>query len=131
MSLSELMAANNIDSGLTSHVVQEADGSLERFANGDAVFYMLGEGKMLRPGHPAGNQMYHRLRPLIDKCLNQHLFPVFLKRVDGSYIYKGKYSYDGFKKKTSFAGFSYFEIRMLRRERPVRDLPACVEDKGV
>lgn len=119
MSLCELFLANNIDPGLTIYVVEESVGSLERFAYGDNVFYKLGEGKMLRPGHPAGNQMYNRMLNIVKKTIEQRLFPVFVKRTDGSYIYKGKYMYDSFRKKVSFEGFAYFEIRMLRRERPL------------
>jgi hypothetical protein len=118
MSLYELLLANTIDPGLTCYVVEESPGSLERFANGDNVFYKLGDGKMLRPGHPSGNQMYNRMLSIIKKTIEQHLFPVFVKRMDGSYIYKGKYMYDSFRKKISYEGFAYFEIRMLRRERP-------------
>jgi hypothetical protein len=119
MSLSELLLANNIDSGITMYLVEESPGSLERFDCGDMIFYKLGEGKMLRPGHPSGNQMYNRLLPTIKKFIEQPLVPVFLKLANGTFIYKGKYGYDCFKKKTSFEGFAYFEIRMLRKERPV------------
>jgi hypothetical protein len=119
MSLGELLAAHNIEKGANFYVIEEVDGSLERFESGDMIFYKLGEGKMLRPGHPSGNQMYNRLVPTIKKFIEQPFVPVFVKRADGTYIYKGKYVYDRFRKKISFEGFTYFEIRMLRRERPV------------
>jgi hypothetical protein len=119
MSLYELIMGNNIEPGITSYVVEESARSLERFDCGDNVFYKLGEGKMLSPGHPSGNQMYNRMLPIIKNFIKQRLFPVFVKRSDGTYIYKGKYIYDSFRKKTSFEGFSYFEIRMLRKELPL------------
>jgi hypothetical protein len=130
MNLCELMMANNIEPGTTSYVVEESADSLERFDFGDNVFYKLGEGKMLRPGHPSGNQMYNRMLPIIKNFIKQRLFPVFVKRSDGTYIYKGKYAYDRFRKKVSFEGFSYFEIRMLRKERPFVKLVSSNDNFG-
>ena len=116
MDLTEIKSRHGIGEETTGFIVEEADGSLERFERGGQVLYKLSKGKMRSPGHPAGNHMYSNVMPLFQLFNSQRRVPVFIKKRDGSYIYAGKYEYDMLRKCVSNEGFSYFEFRMFRRE---------------
>jgi len=106
------------DSDLAFFVIQESPNSLERFENGGRVLYKLGKGRLMGPGHPAGNQQYYQQLSFFKQSALQRLFPVFVIRQDGSRFFAGQYEYDSIKKKESFEGFTYFLIKLLRRVRP-------------
>lgn len=92
--------------------------SLERIERDGQIVKVIGKGLMKSPGHPAGNQQYHRQTDfIIEATKKPYLFPVFNKDSYGRLEYLGDYKYMDMKIKIAFAGFRYFEFTMVRVNR--------------
>lgn len=89
--------------------------SLNRILQSGNVIHYVGEGSKKYPGYPSGNQMYCRQIPLLNK-ISYNYVHVFNKISENKVIHLGLYTIMSFKKKESFYGFTYFEIRMKRKD---------------
>ena len=115
MTFEEAKNAHNIDDNTMCIKVVEHKRSLERFDQDGRVLRIMGPGRLLSPGHPSGNHMYHNLNPFFKKASSQMFFPVFVKHTNGKVTYKGTYSYNSVKKTICEEGFTYFEIKLYKR----------------
>jgi len=88
--------------------------SLERIEQHGHIIYVLGNGLLRSPGHPAGNQLIASQLKFLSLTQKQRLFPIFKIELSGDVVYMGKYKMLEYKKKLSFEGFSYFEYKMAR-----------------
>ena len=59
--------------------------------------------------------MYFRQLPLLEKLKNDYYVHVFNKTNDNHIYHLGLYSLMNFKKKESFEGFTYFEMKMKKK----------------
>ena len=78
------------------------------------VVYKVGIGLMKSPGHPAGNQMYHRQAPIVDSFRKYHTLPVVRVYHDGVTEYLGMYKYNELRIGMSFEGFKYYQFTLHR-----------------
>jgi hypothetical protein len=88
--------------------------SLERITQDGHIIYVLGNGLLRSPGHPAGNQLIASQLKFLSLTQKQRLFPIFNIEQCGDVVYMGNYKMLEYKKKLSFEGFSYFEYKMAR-----------------
>ena len=101
---------NDIYLKITNH-----RNSLNRIIQSSNVIYYVGEGHKKYPGYPSGNQMYNRQVPLLTKLKNDYYIHVFNKTAENTVCYLGLYSLMNFKKRMSFEGFTYFELKMKKK----------------
>jgi hypothetical protein len=104
------IADNDIYLKITNH-----PKSLNRIIQCANVIYYVGEGCKKFPGYPSGNQMYHRQLPLLNQLKKDYYVHVFNKTAENRIYHLGLYSLMNFKKKESFEGFTYFEIKMKKK----------------
>lgn len=91
--------------------------SLEKFTQGGKVLNKIGIGRMLSPGHPAGNQQLHSQVAFFKSSVRlQGGLPVY-KSSNGKRIFMGNYVLVDYKKRMSFEGFTYFLFILHRREK--------------
>jgi len=99
-------------------LVIDHPNSLETIERDGQIVKIVGKGVMKSPGHPAGNQQYHRqMEFLIDLTKKPYMVPVFNKDTDNRIEYLGKYKLLSWKVKVSWPGFRYFEYTLTRVER--------------
>jgi hypothetical protein len=89
--------------------------SLNKILYNGNVLYYVGEGSKSYPGFPSGNQMYGRQMPLFNKLSKDYYVHAFNQIDKDSVVYLGAYSFIHIRKKPSFEGFTYFEIKMRRK----------------
>jgi hypothetical protein len=95
--------------------------SLEKIERDGQIVNIIGKGIMKSPGHPAGNQQYHRQIPFLEHSSKKpYLFKVYNKDTLGRIEYLGEYRILRFKIKMSFEGFRYYSFTMVRS---VRSMP--------
>jgi hypothetical protein len=99
-------------------LIQYHPNSLEGFYNGGNSLRMIGAGRRLSPGHPAGNQQYHSQLPFLRQASKQWLFPAYYC-CGPVKIHMGDYAVHSFKKKESFEGFTYFVFTLHRKRLPL------------
>jgi hypothetical protein len=102
---------NDIYLKITNH-----SKSLNKILQSGNVIHYVGEGCKKYPGYPSGNQQYCRQIPLINKLSYNNYVHVFNKISENKVIHLGLYSFMNLKKKESFYGFTYFEIKMKRKD---------------
>jgi len=99
--------------------IHEHPNSLEKFTQGGKVLFKIGVGRMLSPGHPAGNQQLHSQMPFFKSSyllsINGGL-PVY-RLTYGKRVFMGNYVLVDYKKRMSFEGFTYFLFILHRREK--------------
>jgi len=102
-------------SDVYSVTITEHPKSLERFERQGQVLYFIGKGPCSSPGYPSGNHVFIKMLPFFRTFLRQGLIPVFKKDIEGVVNYMGLYQFISHKKKMTFAGFMYVEIKMYRK----------------
>jgi hypothetical protein len=90
--------------------------SLNKILQSGNVIHYVGEGSKRYPGCPSANQMYCRQIPLLKKISYNNYVHVFNKISENKIIHLGLYTIMSYKKKESFYGFTYFEIRIKRKD---------------
>ena len=102
--------------GENFHVkITEGNNSLDKVLNHGNIVIYCGIGKRLKSGLPSGNQMWSNQFELFDKIQNNQVL-VFHKKISGKVVCLGTYEYSDFKKKISFNGMTYFEIKLHRKK---------------
>jgi hypothetical protein len=114
-SYDEARLAYNIPDGDIYLKITNHQKSLNKILQCRNVIYYIGEGHKKYPGYPSGNQMYYRQLPLLKKLKYDYYVHAFNKIGDNRIVYLGLYSLMSYKKKESFEGFTYFEIKMKRK----------------
>jgi hypothetical protein len=96
-------------------MIKDHPASLESIERDGQIVKVLGKGKMKSPGHPAGNQQYHRQVDILQTaCKHPHLFPIFNMDTNRNIFLLGLYKLLNYKIKLSDEGFSYYEFTMMR-----------------
>lgn len=88
--------------------------SLERVRSDLRVVYKVGIGGMKSPGHPSGNQIYYRQKPILDSLKKYMYLPVLVIYSDRCIQYLGMFKYKCLRIKLSFEGFKYYEFELHR-----------------
>lgn len=96
-------------------LIRDHKDSLESIERDGHIVYMVGPGVLKSPGHPGGNQQFHRQMNIFRVASTKpYLFRIFNKDLEGHTEYLGEYKILDFKLKMSFAGFRYYEYKMAR-----------------
>jgi hypothetical protein len=96
-------------------ILRDHKDSLESIERGGQIVKVLGKGIMKSPGHPAGNQQYHRQLPFLKfACEFPYLFPIFNIETTKKVNLLGLYRLLNYKIKLSNEGFRYYEFTMMR-----------------
>jgi hypothetical protein len=105
-------------------VIKEHRDSLERIEFNGQFVYVVGKGRMKSPGHPAGNQLFHRQNEYLRVgSTPPYLFSVFYQDIQGDVKHLGEYTIHSISKRNSFEGFSYYEFKLIRRFKARLELP--------
>ena len=105
-------------------VIKEHRDSLERIEFNGQFVYVVGKGLMKSPGHPAGNQMFHRQNEYLRVgSTPPYLFSVFYQDIQGDVKHLGEYTIHTIYKRNSFEGFSYYEFKLIRKFKARLELP--------
>lgn len=88
--------------------------SLDRVREDLRVVYKVGIGLMKSPGHPSGNQLYHRQFPIIASLQKYKSLPVLRVWPDGTTEYFGRYKYEELYPRLTPEGFKYYEFKLQR-----------------
>jgi hypothetical protein len=116
-SYDEAIKTLNIPEGMYVFKITENARSLDSVIQGGQVLYKVGIGRMNGPGHPAGNQMFHRQKPIIDSLDKHQRVPVFrlgANGLAGPVEYLGMYKFKSLLIGLSFEGFKYYIFKMHR-----------------
>ena len=98
-----------------SIVIKDHKDSLESIQFNGRIIYIIGPGVLKSPGHPAGNQQYNRQFTIFNVASTKpYLFKIFNKDLEGRTEFLGEYKLLDYKIKMSFAGFRYYEYKMIR-----------------
>uniref|UniRef100_A0A6C0ANA6 Uncharacterized protein n=1 Tax=viral metagenome TaxID=1070528 RepID=A0A6C0ANA6_9ZZZZ len=96
-------------------LIKDHKDSLESIQRDGQIVYIIGPGVLKSPGHPGGNQQFDRqLKIFRVACKEPYLFKIYNKDLEGHTEYLGEYKVLGYKIKLSFAGFRYYEYKMVR-----------------
>ena len=98
--------------------ITENARSLDSVIQGGQVLYKVGIGRMNGPGHPAGNQMFHRQKSIFDSLNKHQQVPVFRLGPNGladPVEYLGMYKFNSLLIGVSFEGFKYYIFKMHRK----------------
>jgi hypothetical protein len=96
-------------------LIRDHKDSLESIQRDGKIIFMVGQGVLKSPGHPAGNQQFDRQMNIFRVAsTSPYLFKLFNKDLNGCTEYLGEYRILDFKIKLSFAGFRYYEYKMVR-----------------
>lgn len=90
--------------------------SLNRIRLQGKVINYIGSGIKLYPGYPGGNQMYAAQLPIIQHFGRFNTIYVFRKFIDGNIVCMGRYIFQNMIKKIAETGFTYYEIKLYRKE---------------
>jgi hypothetical protein len=105
-------------------VIKQHRDSLERIEFNGQFVYVVGKGLMKSPGHPAGNQLFHRQNEYLRVgSTPPYLFSVFYQDIQGDVKHLGEYTIHTICKRNSFEGFSYYEFKLIRRFKARLELP--------
>ena len=105
-------------------VIKEHRDSLERIEFNGKFVYVVGKGLMKSPGHPAGNQLFHRQNEYLRVgSTPPYLFSVFYQDIQGDVKHLGEYIIHTIYKRNSFEGFSYYEFKLIRKFKARLELP--------
>jgi hypothetical protein len=97
--------------------VRDHPDSIESRRPDGQVIKVIGKGILKSPGHPGGNQSIEGQRNLMRAIIRQIYLPIFIVEIDNAITYMGNYYLARYDKKTSFAGFAYYEFTMHRCRR--------------
>ena len=125
-SYDEAIKTLNIPEGMYVFKITENARSLDSVIQGGQVLYKVGIGRMNGPGHPAGNQMFYRQKPIFDSLNNYQRAPVIRLGVDGvagPVEYLGMYKFDSLLIGMSFEGFKYYIFKMHRKPDMLNPTP--------
>lgn len=96
-------------------LIRDHKDSLESIERDGHIVYMIGPGVLKSPGHPGGNQQFHSQHNIFRVASTRpYLFRVYNKDLNGYTEFLGEYKILDFKLKMSFAGFRYYEYKMVR-----------------
>jgi len=99
-------------------LVIDHPNSLEKIEREGQIVKIVGKGVMKSPGHPAGNQQYHRQVGFLTELTKKpNKVPLYNKDCDNHIEYLGKYRLLSWNIKVSWPGFRYFEYTLMRVER--------------
>jgi hypothetical protein len=91
--------------------------------NGSKVIY---GGNGLLNGH----RLWSKQIILLNKMLNRKVI-IFQKKINGRFIYLGKYNYSDNNKKMGYNGFTYFEVTLTRIKNPIKEKQAPIIPKSI
>ena len=98
-----------------SILIKDHKDSLESIERGGKIVYILGPGVLISPGNPGGNHQHNRQVSMFRVAsIYPYLFKIYNKDLEGRTEYLGEYKILDYKIKTSFAGFRYYEYKMIR-----------------
>jgi hypothetical protein len=80
------------------------------------IVHYIGNGVKLHPGYPGGNQLYASQLPIIRHFSNYNTIYIFRKLLNGDVVCMGQYAYQTMKKNIALTGFTYYEIKLYRKE---------------
>ena len=124
-SYDEAIKALNIPEDMYVFKITENARSLDSVIQVGQVLYKVGVGRMNDPGHPAGNQMFHRQKPIFDSLNMYQRVPVFrlgANGLAGPVEYLGMYKFKSLLIGLSFEGFKYYIFKMHRNPDTVECL---------
>ena len=125
-SYDEAIKALKVPEDMYVFKITENARSLDSVIQGGQVLYKVGIGRMNGPGHPAGNQMFYRQKPIFDSLNKHQQVPVFRlgpNGLAGPVEYLGMYKFDSLLIGTSFEGFKYYIFKMHRKPDMVNPIP--------
>jgi len=96
-------------------LIKDHKDSLESIEKYGQIVYILGPGYLKSPGNPGGNQQ-HKRQAIMFRVASiwPYLFKLYNEDLNGHIEYLGEYKILDYKIKTSFAGFRYYEYKMIR-----------------
>lgn len=95
--------------------IEDHPDSLESIERDGQIVRVVGKGVMRSPGHPGGNQQFSSQIPILRAAYVQpRLFEIFNTDINDRTEYLGRYKLLEHTIKLSFAGFRYYEYKMMR-----------------
>jgi len=92
----------------------ECPNSYEKILRGGNVIRVIGRGRQLSPGHPAGNQQRENQLPILNFLTKNTNIPFSHCLQNGHIQYLGQYRFNNMNKKITQEGFQYFEFEFYR-----------------
>jgi hypothetical protein len=124
-SYDEAIKALKIPEDMYVFKITENARSLDSVIQGGQVIYKVGIGRMNGPGHPAGNQMFQRQKPIFDSLDMYQRIPVFrlgANGLAGPVEYLGMYKFIRLLIGLSFEGFKYYIFKMHRQSNTLNPI---------
>jgi hypothetical protein len=107
------LAIDNISNIHSLKIIDRSD-SYNEVLQGGRIIKFLGNGRLLKPGHPASNQQWLSQEPFRKIWINSTTIPIFRKNTMGKVLFLGNYQIKDIIKKMGFEGFSFFHVILHR-----------------